>query len=83
MRLGSRRNEWEILGSGRRPVRLSRAGERHNAELLVLVGWMAKTDIDHDPAIKDTRAWAIIELPILIRLAQADNLNASGLHRQH
>ena len=44
------------------PVRQLRAGERQNAQSLV--DWTAKTDIDHDQAVKDTRAGAI-ELPIL------------------
>ena len=44
------------------PVRQLRAGERQNAQSLV--DWTAKTDIDHDQAVKDTRAGAI-QLPIL------------------
>ena len=45
------------------PVRQLRAGARQHA--VFLADWTAKTDIDHDQAVKDTRAWAI-ELPILI-----------------
>ena len=50
------------FGSGLDQVRLLRAGERQNAE--VLGDWMAKTETDRAQAAKDTRAWAI-DLPIL------------------
>ena len=38
---------------GRGPVRLLRAGTRQNTESLA--DWTAKTDIDHDQAVEDTR----------------------------
>ena len=65
--LGRRCSERGTFGPGRRPVRLLRAGERQMRNLLGTARRKldtAKTDIDHDQAVNDTRAWTI-ELPIL------------------
>ena len=57
VRAGGRCSQRGIPGSGRGPVRLLRAGTRQNTESLP--DCTAKTDIDHDQAVKDTRAWPL------------------------